>query len=217
MGDRETLLARLGRVIADPRVVAAMAEVPREAFVPPELARRAWEDTALPIGADQTISQPFVVARMCELLELRAGERVLDVGTGSGYHAAVLAALGARVWSIERHAELSRAAGAALRRAGVTGVTLVVGDGCLGLPDAAPFDAVNVAAGTDELGDLAALYDQMALGGRLVAPVGTPDQHLVVVRRDLSGWSVTDADPVRFVPLVPDFSTSTGMIRRRGR
>lgn len=217
MEDRERLLSRLARVIGDDRVLAAIAAVPRDAFVPAALQNRAWEDCALPIGSDQTISQPFVVARMCELLELSGGERVLDVGTGSGYHAAVLAAMGARVWSIERHAELSREAARALARAGVRGVTLVVGDGCAGLPDVAPFDAINVAAAAEHVTELADLREQLAPGGRLVAPVGGPDQRLVVLRRGASGWSATDADPVRFVPLVPDFPAPTGMIRRRGR
>lgn len=217
MDDRERLLSRLARVIADDRVLAAIAAVPRDAFVPEELQHRAWEDCALPIGSDQTISQPFVVARMCELLALRGGERVLDVGTGSGYHAAVLAAMGTRVWSIERHAELSREAARALERAGVRGVTLLVGDGCAGLPDVAPFDAINVAAAAEHVAELDDLREQLAPGGRLVAPVGGPDQRLVVLRRGASGWSATDADPVRFVPLVPDFPAPTGMIRRRGR
>ncbi|MFA9272632.1 MAG: protein-L-isoaspartate(D-aspartate) O-methyltransferase [Baekduiaceae bacterium] len=217
MDDRERLLSRLARVIADDRVLAAIAAVPRDAFVPEALQARAWEDCALPIGSGQTISQPFVVARMCELLALRGGERVLDVGTGSGYHAAVLAAMGARVWSIERHAELSREAARALERADVRGVTLLVGDGCAGLPDVAPFDAISVAAAAEHVAELDDLRDQLAPGGRLVAPVGGPDQRLVVLRRGASGWSSTDADPVRFVPLVPDFPAPTGMIRRRGR
>lgn len=217
MGDREVLLTRLRRVIADERVLAALAAVPREAFVPPALRTRAWEDCALPIGGDQTISQPYVVARMCELLAVEPGDRVLDVGTGSGYHAAILAAMGARVWSIERHAALSRTAEASLRKAGIEGVTLVVGDGCAGLPDAAPFQAINVAAAAADLADLAVLEGQMAVGGRLVAPVGDPEQRLVVVLREAAGWTVTESDPVRFVPLIPDFPAPTGMIRRRAR
>ncbi len=217
MGDREALLSRLARVISDERVLAAVAAVPREAFVPAGLRSRAWEDTALPIGADQTISQPFVVARMCELLEVSPGDRVLDIGTGSGYHAAVLAAMGATVWSIERHAELSRAAERALARAHATGITLVIGDGTLGLPEAAPFDAINVAAAAEEVSELESLWSQLAPDGRLVAPVGGLDQRLIVIRRTGPGWTRTDADPVRFVPLIPDFPAPTGMIRRRGR
>lgn len=217
MDARERLIARLRRAIADERVLAAMEAVPRDAFVPESLRDEAWDDRALPIGSGQTISQPFVVARMCELLELRGGERVLDVGTGSGYHAAVIAALGARVWSIERHAELTHEAEQALRRAGIEGVTCVVGDGCAGLPDAAPFDAINVAAAADDLSELAVLREQLAPGGRLVAPVGDLDQRLVVIRREGDTWSREDADPVRFVPLIPDFPGSTGMIRRPAR
>lgn len=217
MDARERLISRLRRTIGDERVVAAVAAVPRDAFVPDELRDEAWDDRALPIGSGQTISQPYIVARMCQLLALDGGERVLDVGTGSGYHAAVLAALGGHVWSIERHPELSRDAERALARAGVTGVTCVVGDGCAGLPEAAPFDAINVAAAAGDLSDLAALRDQLAPGGRLVAPVGARDQRLVVIRREGRGWARRDADPVRFVPLVPDFPQSAGMIRRSAR
>lgn len=217
MDGRARLLDGLRRVIDDDRVLDAVGAVPRDAFVPDALREAAWDDRALPIGCDQTISQPYVVARMCELLELRGGERVLDVGTGSGYHAAVLAAMGAEVWSIERHAPLTEAAAAALERAGITGIHLVVGDGCAGLPDHAPYDAINVAAAADRLEDLDALRAQLAPGGRLVAPVGGADQRLVVVRREGPGWVSTDADPVRFVPLVPDFPSPTGIFRRQGR
>lgn len=217
MDARDRLLSRLRRGNVDERVIAAMAEVPREAFVPDALRDEAWADRALPIGSGQTISQPFVVARMCELLGLRDGERVLDVGTGSGYHAAVLAALGGRVWSMERHPELARNAERALARAGVTGVTCVVGDGCAGLPEVAPFDAINVAAAAEHLTQLSVLCGQLASQGRLVAPVGEADQRLVVIRREAAGWSRADADPVRFVPLVPDFPGSCGVIRRPAR
>src|SRR2546430_16848649 len=144
--DREELLAGLRRRGLDERVVEAVARVRRERFVPATLRGRAWEDGALPIGAGQTISQPSLVAYMVALLDLRGGERVLDVGTGSGYHAAVLAQLAEHVWSIERHAELSAAAAAALREAGIDNVTLVVGGGSLGWPAEAPHHALNVAA-----------------------------------------------------------------------
>src|ERR671938_2008250 len=146
MSEADRLVDELRRYVADDRVLRAIEHVPREAFVPPDLRSHAYDNTALGIGCGQTISQPLVVARMTELLELQPADRVLDVGTGSGYHAAILAALAEHVWSIERHADLSRQAAAALERAGVENVTLLVGDGSRGLPEQAPFDAINVAA-----------------------------------------------------------------------
>ena len=131
--------------VADERVLSAVRAVPRDRFVPEDLRDEAWDNAPLPIGCGQTISQPLVVARMCELLELRGGERVLDVGTGSGYHAALLAHLAAEVYSIELHAELSDRAARSLAAAGAV-VTLAVGDGSRGLPEHAPYDAINVAA-----------------------------------------------------------------------
>jgi protein-L-isoaspartate(D-aspartate) O-methyltransferase len=198
---RDRLLAQLRPYVADDRVLRAMHDVPRDRFVPPELADEAWENAPLPIGAGQTISQPLVVARMCELLRLTGDERVLDVGTGSGYHAAVLARLAAHVWSIERHAELSRQAAENLRAAGVENVTLRVGDGTHGLPEAAPFDAVNVAAAAGACVP-PALEEQLAPGGRLVAPVEDGDQRLFVVWREDGGLKRTPLERVRFVPLV---------------
>jgi protein-L-isoaspartate(D-aspartate) O-methyltransferase len=197
----ERLMRILRRHVHDERVLEAMAEVPRDRFVPPELRDEAWENIPLPIGAGQTISQPLVVARMCELLELTGDETVLDVGTGSGYHAALLARLVRHVYSIEVHDSLSRAAAENLRAAGVTNVTLEVGDGSRGLPSRAPFEAINVAAAAG--GAIPpALADQLTTGGRLVAPVGTGDQHLVVARRTPEGVSLTELERVRFVPLV---------------
>lgn len=179
--------------------MAAIAAVPRDAFVPPDQAHRAWANEALPIPGGQSISQPLVVAHMCALLDVRPGDRVLDVGTGSGYHAAVLAALGGRVWSIERDAELSALAARQLTAAGVAGVELLTGDGTLGHPAAAPYDAINVAAAA--AGAVPpALEEQLAPGGRLVLPV---DQTLVVVRREPDGrLRRADAGSVRFVPLI---------------
>ncbi len=170
----ERLMQALRRHVADERVLAAVAEVPRERFVPPELRDDAWENIPLPIGSGQTISQPLVVARMCELLELRGHETVLDVGTGSGYHAAILARLARHVYSIEVHESLSRQAAESLREAGVENVTLAVGDGSLGLPEHAPYEAINVAAAAVRRIP-PALADQLARGGRLVAPVEDGD------------------------------------------
>jgi protein-L-isoaspartate(D-aspartate) O-methyltransferase len=197
------LVAELRRDVRDERVLAAIGSVPRERFVGEGQRSRAWENTALAIGCGQTISQPLVVARMCEALAVAPGERVLDVGTGSGYHAAVLAALGARVWSVERHRTLSASAAANLAAARVEGVVLVVGDGRRGHPEAAPFDAICVAA-TAQGGVPGALLDQLAPRGRLVAPVRDGDgEHLVLFAREAGGGlRRTPLEPVRFVPLL---------------
>jgi protein-L-isoaspartate(D-aspartate) O-methyltransferase len=202
MGPTERLVEDLRVAIADERVLAAVASVPREAFVPEPLRPRAYENVALPIGAGQTISQPLVVARMAELLALDAGDRVLDVGTGSGYHAALLARLAGHVWTIERRPELSAWARENLRAAGIENVTVVVGDGSRGLPAEAPFDAINVAAAAwPEIPP--ELERQLAPGGRLVAPVGASGQQLVLVERGEEGAvRRTALDPVRFVPLI---------------
>jgi protein-L-isoaspartate(D-aspartate) O-methyltransferase len=189
------------RGIADGRVLAAMGRVPREVFVPPELVRLAYDDAALPIGDDQTISQPFIVAMMCELLELGGGERVLDVGTGSGYAAAVLDELAARVVSIERIPVLAARARRALELTGHADVEVRVADGSLGAPDRAPFDAISVAAATDRVP--AALYAQLAPGGRIVLPLGGPGgQRLVRIVRAEAGPVETGSLACRFVPLV---------------
>jgi protein-L-isoaspartate(D-aspartate) O-methyltransferase len=203
MHDADALIAELRRYVADERVLEAVAAVPRERFVPWPLRERAYENRALSIGCGQTISQPLVVARMSELLAPRPEDRVLDVGTGSGYHAAVLARLAAHVWSIERHQRLSERAARNLDAAGIDNVTLIVGDGTRGLPEEAPFDAINVAAaGSAEA--LAELESQLAADGRLVAPVTEPLQRLAVTRRTAKGLERTLFEEVRFVPLVRD-------------
>ena len=203
MSPREALelARRLRPAIADERVLAAVASIPRERFVPPDQQDRAYENVALPIGSGQTISQPLVVARMLETLELKPTDRVLDVGTGSGYHAALLSLLAAHVYTIERHRALTVEAERAISDLGVENVTFFVGDGHEGLPDQAPFDAVNVAAAT---GDAVpqALQDQLADGGRLVAPVGTKEQHLVLIRRSGDRLIRRQLEAVQFVPLV---------------
>jgi protein-L-isoaspartate(D-aspartate) O-methyltransferase len=190
------------RDVTDERVLEAMARVPRELFVPERVRARAYDDAALPIGAGQTISQPYMVARICEALELRGDEKVLDVGTGSGYQAAVLAELGGEVHTIERLEELADQARASLAAAGYAGrVRVHVGDGTLGLPAEAPFQAIAVAAAAPELP--ATLYEQLAERGRLVVPVGgRHGQQLQVVVRSPEGPAVVRSVPCRFVPLV---------------
>ncbi len=201
MDPAQALANRLRPAVTDERVLQTIASVPRELFVSAAELRRAYENVALPIDCGQTISQPIVVARMLELLELGPEDRVLDVGTGSGYHAALLARMTKHVWTIERHPELSARAQGTLAELGAGNVTCVVGDGWEGLPELAPFDAVNVAAATAS-GPPPALEDQLAPGGRLVAPVGDRRQHLVRVRRTAAGLERERLDPVRFVPLV---------------
>jgi len=191
----------LGRDITDERVLRAMVTVPRELFVPPEERRRAFDDAALPIGSGQTISQPYMVARICELLGLRGDERVLDVGTGSGYQASVLAELAGEVHTIERVPELAERARETLAAAGYDRVHVHVGDGTLGLPEHAPYAGVAVAAAAPRLPST--LYDQLEPGGRLVVPVGRRrSQLLQVVVRSPEGPVVLHSVPCRFVPLV---------------
>src|ERR671917_984826 len=190
-----------GRDIADERVLAAMERVPRELFVPEDLRGRAFDDAALPIGAGQTISQPYMVARIAEELGLDGDERVLDVGTGSGYQSAVLAELAEDVHTIERIPELAEQAKLNLRSAGYDRVHVHVGDGSRGLPEHSPYDAVAVAAAAP--GFPQALYDQLRPGGRLVVPVGGRHrQRLEVIVRSPEGPATVRSVPCRFVPLV---------------
>ncbi len=189
------------RDIEDERVLSAMERVPRELFVPHDEQERAYADAALPIGSGQTISQPYMVARICETLSVRDGERVLDVGAGSGYQAAVLAELDADVYSIERLPELAELARANLAAAGYQRVQVQVGDGTLGLPQHAPFDAIAVAAAAPDLPRT--LYEQLRPSGRLVVPVGgRRGQELQLVVRSPEGPAVIRSVPCRFVPLV---------------
>jgi protein-L-isoaspartate(D-aspartate) O-methyltransferase len=199
--DRDGLLRSLATRVGDERVLAAIAQVPREQFVSPSMSAAAYNDAPLRIGHGQTISQPAIVARMCELLELEPTHRVLDVGTGSGYHAAVLSRLCAHVWGVELHVQLALRAARSLRRAGIDNVTVVAGDGSAGLPEHAPFDAINVAA-TARGAVPPALEQQLAAGGRLVAPIADEDgERLVLVRRVEDGFDRRQLESVRFVPL----------------
>ncbi|HEY8646489.1 MAG TPA: protein-L-isoaspartate(D-aspartate) O-methyltransferase [Gaiellaceae bacterium] len=184
------------RGIRDERVLAAMARVPREAFVPSGARRHAYADAALALSHGQTISQPYIVALICQALELQGGERVLDVGTGSGYQAAVLAELAAEVVSIERIPELAEQARRNLEASGYE-VDVRVGDGSLGVPDRAPYDAIAVAATAPEVPE--PLYDQLASGGRLVLPI---DESLVSVTKTAAGRRARFLSPARFVPLI---------------
>ena len=189
------------RDIRDDRVLEAMRAVPRERFVPEPLRARAYEDAALPIGAGQTISQPYMVAAICQALQLHGGEVVLDVGTGSGYQAAVLAELADEVHTIERVPELADGARRALAEAGYDRVHVHVGDGTLGVPDEAPFDAIAVAAAAPAIPE--SLYEQLAPFGRLVLPVGSRrGQELQLVVRSPEGPATIRSVPCRFVPLL---------------
>jgi len=190
------------RDVEDERVLDAMQRVARHLFVPEKLRDRAYDDAALPIGSGQTISQPYMVARICEALSLHGSERVLDVGTGSGYQAAVLAELAGEVHTIERLPELAEAARASLEEAGYGDrVHVHVGDGTLGLPEHAPFDAIAVAAAAPELP--ASLYEQLEPRGRLVVPVGKRHgQQLQLIVRSPEGPAVVRSVSCRFVPLL---------------
>jgi protein-L-isoaspartate(D-aspartate) O-methyltransferase len=200
----EFQLALRRRGISDQAVLRAMDEVPREYFVTPELIESAYADQALPIACGQTISQPFVVAYMTEQLEVEPAHRVLEIGTGSGYQAAVLSRLAGEVVSVERYRTLAEAARTRVETLGYTNVTVVVGDGMDGAPDFAPFDRILVTAAAEEIPE--ALTAQLAEGGKMVLPVGPRDdtQYIVKLDKQSGGKLVRDnLIAVRFVPLLP--------------
>jgi protein-L-isoaspartate(D-aspartate) O-methyltransferase len=200
--DRRSLWEALrARGVTDDRVFAALAAVPRERFVSPELFDRAYENSALPIAAGQTISQPLMVASMTQELALQGDESVLEIGTGSGYQTALLAELARHVVTIERVPELAASARRLLESLGYRNITFHIGDGSLGWPPAAPYDAIIVTAGAPDFP--APLYKQLALGGRLVIPVGSEaEQTLRVVTKTERGPQIRDAGGCRFVRLI---------------
>lgn len=187
------------RGVVDPRVLDAMRAVPRHRFVPPSLASRAYDDAPLPIGHDQTISQPYIVAYMTEALGLPENARVLEIGTGSGYQAAVLAEVSDEVFTVEIVPELAERSTELLAELGYDNVRVRHGDGYRGWPDEAPFDGILVAAAPDHVPP--ALIDQLAIGARLVIPVGENTQAITIVTKTSDGSSMETTIPVRFVPM----------------
>jgi protein-L-isoaspartate(D-aspartate) O-methyltransferase len=195
------------RGVRDPRVLAAMREVPRHEFVPASLWGDAYEDNPLPIGAGQTISQPYIVALMLQHLALQPEDRVLEVGTGSGYATALLARICAEVYSVERHADLAAGAEATFTRLGYSNVKVRVGDGAQGWPEFAPFDAILVSAAAPQMPP--ALFAQLREGGRMVVPVGPPSsQELQLIRKFDGRPEIRLLEGCRFVPLVEGTVTS---------
>ena len=187
------------REVRDPKVLAAMRKVPRHLFVPEEVRDESYNDYPLPIGQDQTISQPYIVAIMTELLRLKGGEKVLEIGTGSGYQAAILAEIASEVYTIEIVEELGRSAENRLKEMGYKNIHVMVGDGYKGRPDVAPFDGIMVTAAPPFIPP--PLKEQLRVGGRLVLPVGELFQELVVVTRSPTGYDTEKIFPVRFVPM----------------
>ena len=189
------------RGIRDERLLSAMGEVPRHSFVEAQYRNQAYEDHPLPIGAGQTVSQPYIVGLMLELLRLEPSSKILEIGTGSGYQTAILAKLAAHVYTVERHAELAREAEKNLSWLGLANVTVVVGDGAQGLPEFAPFDAIVVSAAAGEIPG--PLFTQLREGGRMIIPIGPPEvQELQLVRKREGKPLITLLDGCRFVPLV---------------
>jgi protein-L-isoaspartate(D-aspartate) O-methyltransferase len=189
------------RGISDERVLSAMAHVPRHEFVAEEYRQQAYEDHPVPIGEGQTLSQPYIVAIMLEALSLTGSEKVLEVGTGSGYQTALLAELAREVYSVERHASLARSAENILHRLGYRNVSVLVGDGSQGLPDRAPFDAIIVSAAAPRIPP--ALFEQLREGGRMVVPVGPAYAQELQLARKQDGHPVVDnLEGCRFVPLI---------------
>jgi protein-L-isoaspartate(D-aspartate) O-methyltransferase len=187
------------RDIKDPRVLDAMARVPRHELVADEYRAEAYADTPLPIGAGQTISQPYIVALMSQLAEIKPGDRVLEIGTGSGYQAAVLSTMGAEVYSIEIIKALAETAAESLKRLGYANIHVRHGDGYAGWPEAAPFKAILLTAAPPRIP--VPLQEQLAIGGKLVAPVGDAAQDLIVITRTAEGYETRNVLPVRFVPM----------------
>jgi protein-L-isoaspartate(D-aspartate) O-methyltransferase len=188
------------RGIKDKRVIEALRRVPRHLFVPQELRPQSYNDEPLPIGEGQTISQPYIVAYMTEALALKGNEKVLEIGTGSGYQTAVLAELAREVWTVEIVTALSSRAQSVLKELGVTNVQFRIGDGTFGWAEQAPYDAVMVTAAPPTVPRT--LQGQLGESGRMVIPVGSGFQELVLVRRDKKGFRQSNLLPVRFVPLV---------------
>lgn len=202
-GERKEMVLKQiqGRGVKDPRVLWAMRTVPRHLFVPEKYSKEAYADRPLPIGHDQTISQPYIVAYMTEALGLKGDERVLEIGTGSGYQAAVLSVLVSEVYSIEILEPLAEEAARRLKELGYENVEVRCGDGYLGWPDKAPFDAIIVTAAPPEIPR--ELVKQLKVGGRMVLPVGVGSQDLIRVTKTQSGIRKENLLPVRFVPMVP--------------
>jgi protein-L-isoaspartate(D-aspartate) O-methyltransferase len=202
MEPRQRMVAQQikARGVRDPRVLDTMAQVPRHQFLPQEQRGEAYEDRPIPIGHGQTISQPYIVAYMTEALQVGAGHRVLEIGTGCGYQTAILATLAAEVYSIERVPELAERARRTLDAQGYTNVHILIGDGYAGWPEHAPFDRILGAAAADDVPPV--LADQLAEGGIMVIPVGTWSQELRVLQKRGRDLDTLATLPVRFVPMV---------------